>query len=188
MKKKFKVVMLPTEKAEGCIIKTSDNVLVYQKNPYLVDGEKLQHLYIISDDEIKCDWYIDNRVIDTPIVSNTPMHKDKIFACKKIVSTTDKGLVWKNSFVDGKQINKIVLSQIPESLIQAYIEAYNNGKPITEVDLEMMDIPIEHSNRTFGDKESLDPNGERSFYIGSAIKTRPDNTVIWSIVTETINN
>jgi hypothetical protein len=169
MKKTFKVVMLPTEKEEGCIIKTSDNVLVYQKNPYLVDGEKLQHLYIISDGELKeGDCNIDR--YDN--VKQASKNTIGFVVDRKIVSTTDKGLVWENSFIDGKQINKIVLSQIPELLIKDYIEAYNSGKPITEVDLEM-------------EYNKLYPMVENNNII---IKTRPDNTVIWSIVAETINN
>ncbi len=58
----------------------------------------------------------------------------------------------------------IYIPQIPESFIQAYIKSYNEGKPITEVDLEMEEFT--DGNGMFRSKRLFQP------------RTRPDNTVI----------
>lgn len=152
-----------------------------QNNKWL----NFQLLYILSDDEIKeGDWYFDT---ETKIICKS-INNIKVFDCwKKIVATTDKSLKLLQ-FYDLKdnrgEFNTVEsLPQLPESFIQAYIKAYNEGKPITEVDLEITC------------KADYDKNPEmygtgmfNSGKFTDIIKTRPDNTVIWSIVSETINN
>lgn len=166
MKKTFKVVMLPTEEAinDYSLVLLPNNKLQIMSPSDMIDyldsqsnATKRQELYIISDDDKEGDWYIDNRVIDTPIVSNTPMHKDKIFACKKIVATTDVKIT-----SDYSTSGTTFVASIPESFIQAYIKAYNEGKPITEVDLE---------------REQLQQMDAEAKYF-TQLKLRPNNTVI----------
>lgn len=188
MKKTFKVVMLPTEKAShihfvtpkdnigdnyekvnGKLVPLKTNKLLYTDNTTEY-GFPPQHLYIISDDEIKeGDWVYDSSSLpqDAPIkririIDDThyTLYGDtsRNLKChyKKIVATTDSLHVFRYDY----------LPQLPASFIQAYIKAYNEGNPITEVDLE---IELHKwVNSTY-------PVGHRPTY---QIKTRPDNTVI----------
>ena len=158
MKKTVKVVMLPTEKATHLIKDIVSGILTFDKDGY-GDTEYIpQHLYLISDDEIKeGDWYIAtdiksviqcNKVTTYIHGGSTQSPKD---LAKKIVATTDNTI----------NVN-YPIAEIPESFIQAYIESYNNGKPITEVDLE---YKLDNYNLK-GNKRIITP------------KTRPDNTVI----------
>lgn len=147
------------------------------------------HLYILSDEEIKkgdfCviknhykEYYVAKfngksfDIINEGGNFNPIKYGDNAW---KIVATTDKSL-----FIEGKcscmkpekggcyQCNK-ELPKIPESFIQTYIKAYNEGKPIIEVDLEM-------------DMNDTDEMLVNEGYIKDnsvfGIKTNPDNTVI----------
>lgn len=144
MKKTHKVVMLPCEDKQGSL--------------HISNGD--QHLYIISDDEIKeGDWYY---TPETKQVYNQSNHETSL-PCRKIVATTDNSL--EEEPILGYERP---LSQIPESFIQAYIKAYNEGKHITEVDLEMSDV-MDSKTEDYGTSYS-----NRRLII----KTRPDNTVI----------
>jgi len=174
MKKTVKVVMLPTEKApdkDDIILidfKDNTNPLLAYASEHAKDisietqgNINHQHLYLISDDEIKeGDWVIENSNIivkvvslfeDNCLVKNNTAYNTNLKLCKKIVATTDNSI----------NVN-YPIAEIPESFIQAYIESYNNGKPITEVDLE---YKLDNYNLK-GNKRIITP------------KTRPDNTVI----------
>lgn len=171
MKKTFKVVMLSINEKSDLFIDT------IEKNKLLFDiGHKksnitwkdvdYKHLFIISDDEIKeGDWVIGK---NNEIISANQNPKDALsfFPCKKIIVTTDSSLT--NGMTEGNVYYKS-LPQLPESFIQAYIKAYNEGKPITEIDLEM-------DTQNFLDKKSNGLFMEEELING--IKTRPDNTVI----------
>ncbi len=138
------------------------------------------HLYAISDDEIKeGDWVIslfNNRLFQSNVLTTKGLEITKKFndverkEYKKIIATTDKSL---NSEISTKEKRILddanqpypknkpsnwILPQFPESFIQAYIKAYNDGNPITEVDLEWMN------------------GGDNKHY--NAPRTRLDNTVI----------
>lgn len=104
------------------------------------------------------------------------IHKDY---CKKIEATTDDSIAIKKdllSISQGRFTNhypteKIILPQIPESFIQVYIKAYNEGNPITEVQIELEDNGEEE---WFGDNY----NGQPGWLEKWEVKTRKDNTVI----------
>lgn len=172
MKQSFKVVMLPTDQSGIGYI-----TLYHKKFPYdfdLIpqinklgitvnntqgglnydDYYKNQHLYIISDDQVKDnDWVImDNRwVVQLYDIENgyagikDDVGSIHISNCKKIVATTDDSLcspvgILTNNF--GNFPAKKQISQIPESFIQGYIKSYNDGKIITEVDIiEGLNLP-----------------------------------------------
>jgi len=168
MTKKFPVVMLPTEKASDLCLYTPQTHDVrtdvlnhgnYNQRLYGLDKNPLyQHLYILSDDEIKeGNWYLWYNGKEWSLrqysgAFNLPgSTKD---SGKKIVATTDKSLGNQRE----NHFDVIPLPQLPESFIQAYIKAYNEGKPITEVDLLCEEV---------GNKE----------YDGIP-QTRLDNTVI----------
>lgn len=157
MKKTHKVVMLPTEKASNIIFE-DDDVKRLHIAPKERQHEKwnYQHLYIISEDEIKeGDWYLVGTFISQCGKENLSHIKTGF---NKIVATTDKYLGVKS--FEGTIYSGKIFPQLTESFIQAYIKAYNEGKPITEVDLE-----IEDRQAIVGGTDS-------------DIKTRPDNTVI----------
>lgn len=188
MKKTHKVVILPTKEAKEnidiCKLEGKNNLLITKATIDLTkefnDFWKPQHLYIISDDEIKeGNWFIG----ETGIVkrankigkNNAQIHTSDGYVyfkhkSKKIVATTDESLQnrveWTDKGTAKERSYQIEgLPSIPESFIQTYIKTYNESKPITEVDLEME----EHQDYIWndeGDTHSL------------SIKTRPDNTVI----------
>lgn len=168
MKKTFKVVMLPTEKAKNSILLNNSNKLTYFKNYLTQDylknvlNSNSNHLYITSDEEIKeGDWlfFWNNKELDSYKPEQYQPNKGHVLnnGVRKIVATTDKSL---NVIQEDKDPRDWGYPQLPESFIQAYIKAYNEGKPITEVDLEM--------DNTWGTVTKDDWR----------IKTRPDNTVI----------
>jgi hypothetical protein len=161
MKKTHKVVMLPTEKASNiCIEHDERGHIHYNKSGfYPVDGIR-QYLYITSDDEIKeGDWYYSP---ETKQVYNQSNHETSL-PCKKIVATTDIQIT-----SDFSTPGQTFVPSIPESFIQAYMKAYNEGKPITEVDLE-----IEETK-----ERVITSIGTMIVSNTFVIKTRPDNTVI----------
>lgn len=137
-----------------------------------------QHLYIISDDEIKeGDWVIDSggiiRKVDR-INEEGRLHLSDLFAltihpksCKKIISTTDTSLT-----IDCIQECKLttnihyskLLPQPSQQFIEKYIEEYNKGNIIKDVLVEYELIPFSKNA----------PNRER----GSRLKINSkDNTI-----------
>ena len=137
--KRTKVVMLPTnEKAKGGDLRLQNGILF--KVSYASDSESAQHLYFLSDEEIKeGDWWIDlleNRIFQVTeedvIVAKADGLPHNGF--KKIIATTDKSLVVsKDTGIVGIEYN---LPQPSEGFILKFADSYNSGKPITEVDVE----------------------------------------------------
>ena len=174
--KKCKVVMLSTKEQANIFLEENITLTYYKyQQKHSLKGIAM-NLYILSDDEIKeGDWYYDYMLRVVLQATKTSTHNGGN-DYKKIVATTDTSL-HTTECVDGSELmdewqgEKIdlhtELPQLSESFIQAYIKAYNEGKHITEVDLEM-DI-IKNENYT--------GNGD-SLISGYKIKTRPDNTVI----------
>ncbi len=155
--KTFGVVMLPTEKAENCLY-ISSNKLNYHRGHLTQDyiknilNGKSCHLYIISDDEIKEGDYV--QWLTGGIYHFTKggeisylVKKGRISELKKVVATTDKFLG---------------LPLIHDSFLPPYIKSYNDGKKITEVDLEM--------DLSYHEEELCDG--------GYVLKKRPDGSVI----------
>ncbi len=188
----FKVVMLPTEKAENCIAMYHNNKISYTTElltkAYRDSANiKVFQLYIISDDEIKeGDWVYDNyrkvllQAIDK---ANTTFFNMSLHRYKKIVATTDKSL----TKIDKTGIafeTEYLLPQIPESFIQAYIKSYNESKVIEEVDLEIESEYVKgnYSNICCRCKKEFMWTDKLGFVCNDCantrIKTRPDNTVI----------
>jgi len=129
MKKKCKVVMLPTEKASKISL-TDIGLILHEetksKNP--------QHLYILSDDEIKeGDWIIrdfDNVIIQDNI--NSDNRRGEKF--HKIIATTNPEL-FKNEF-ELNSNEQYKLPQIPQYFIELFIKEYNSSNVIKEVMVE----------------------------------------------------
>ena len=149
MEKTVKVVMLATEKASN-IYKDGYNELHLFSTYDTLQSHK-QHLYLISDDEIKeGDWAIH----PSKGVYQAIRELDELSGSKKIIATTDTSLhcplpkdadlAMGTSFIydkrEGYDEYRMLVPQIPESFIWVYIKAYNEGKPITEVAVEIIDV------------------------------------------------
>lgn len=158
MKKTYKIVMLPTDNEKPF----TGLVKINSVKPHLGYGDMNndfhnadhihpQHLYIISDQEIKeGDWCI---MLDSfgNVFSNAQQWLGKGVlndGLRKIISSTDKDIT-PNSFIH-------------ESFIPVYIKAHNEGKQITEVELEI-------------------ETGYPPFDYEKGIKTNPDGSVIISL-------
>jgi len=144
--KNCKVVMFPTTEkiSKGSILLTNSNRLFISENgnPFDILGgyNKLQHLYITSDKEIKeGDYYV-----------NIFQNKYDIRFCKskylaeflkgslwtyKIIATTDTSL-FIPYFENGKEEMPIFLPQLSQQFIEKYIEEYNKGNIITDILVE----------------------------------------------------
>jgi hypothetical protein len=139
--KRANVIMLLTENLSPinlCALNLhNSNIFNHPTN------SKSQHLYIISDDEIKKgDWYINtnlNTVIqckDLSTIKNKPLRK-------KIIATTDTSLIYNrkqlydNGLLDkDEQCFYKELPQPSQQFIEKYIESYNKGEVITDVLVE----------------------------------------------------
>ena len=157
--KRAKVIMLPTE--DRCFIfLNKDKTWLKSSNVILDDHpvERNQHLYIISDDEIKeGDWYLnaDKNVVTNEIVYT--LHKatklklgfikrlqEKNSACKfyKVIATTDNSLQFHTDYHgevttdESKKCYGHSLPQPSQQFIEKYIESYNKDEVITDVLVE----------------------------------------------------
>ncbi len=130
---------------------------LFKEHRVYLNGDRV-HICITSDEEaVEGDWITNGTQIAQ--VNCLTMNDPNKHLHKKIVATTDI-----LSFTNKKHELGIVtdyLPQIPVSFIEAYVKAYNNGSPITEVSLE---YDCDHTQM---------PNK-----VIDIIKTRADNTVI----------
>ena len=133
--KKCKVILLPTDKAEKCIIVNTNGTFwkpldkTYFTQDYLKSiPAKSYHLYILSDEEIKeGDYFVD---LSTETIHNSfPHGTNDPYGLRKIIATTDNSL---------KKMNKdsyiYSLPKPSNEFLKKFCEM--NGK-ITEVNVEM---------------------------------------------------
>ncbi len=163
MKQKAKVILLPTNKnpKKGLYLYNKRNRLEsHYKNQSLYREEpKHNHLYIVSDDEIKeGDWYIDNVFKIRHSITSDKKYWSVRKNYKKIIATTDKSLKTKVLFEDNEENikggyyylednypiyitkkdfkNKFSLPRPSQQFIEHYVEQYNEGNIITDVLVE----------------------------------------------------
>lgn len=142
MLKEKSVVMLATnQKANGVYIHEESGKQLRLLH-HSVCNNNVQHLYILSDEEIKeGDWYLDNynnSIIKANINSD---HKYYVSNCKKIIATTDK-LQTGSINIGLKREKELIAIYLPSpspEFVKVYIKAYNTGKPITEVMVKYVD-------------------------------------------------
>jgi len=125
--KRAQVVILPIEGTNE-----NSQLFLYPDNQLLKSPMGNQHLYIISDDEIKEeDWFIN--------LSNNVVAQAHswiyVSTCKKIIATTDK---LSTDDTPKNTVGAIIgveemLPQPSQQFIERYIESYNKGKIITDV-------------------------------------------------------
>jgi hypothetical protein len=148
--KKHKIVLLPSRRSDDNLYKEirifKDAFLklnLYSSPIFEVNASTPQHLYIISNDEIKVgDWFIHSTpemIWSEPNkcekVNGNYVEGDIVFGvqgeetgCKKIIASTDK-LITPKSF-------------ITDLFINTYIKAYNESKTIEEVESNNVHIII----------------------------------------------
>jgi hypothetical protein len=167
---KQRIYLVPTNKSSRICLNPKNNTLGISKDECAVDEwllwSKPQHLYITSDEEIKeGDWFI---LFDREYQSihqktgkvNTSKHNGESYY-RKIVATTNKDLLLDyNKEGDGGYENS---PRISESFIKLYIERYNAGNPITEVELETTNefthYDLYSDNPNYKDVIKLDSQG-----------------------------
>lgn len=151
MLKKAQIIMLPTgSNLEFPYIAQNvfNKQLTIVNSTFAINCElQSQHLYIISDDEIKeGDWFIYANLMiikciktnnDNQLIDNQNVWYSK-FNSKKIIATTDASLKRTISNMIGIGIIDTLesLPQPSQQFITKYIEAYNKGEVITDVLVE----------------------------------------------------
>ena len=158
----YDIIMLAADKAveNGISIKLTDNKLV--KNDRKFMGNKIfdigwesshlayrpQHLYMLSSTEVKeGDWVLyGDSIMQVKSSYDNDMSGDDIWLgdslngcatnkdnCKKVVATTDNSLAIRceKNYNCNKQ-----LAAIPQSIIENYINKYNEGIAVTKVSIE----------------------------------------------------
>lgn len=147
--KKIQVVMLSTEHKTKMFIGKKYGVLHNTNNSSCdKDSRIYQELYFLSADEIKeGDYYFDGTNIRNDYNQNIIKGYDK-----KIIATTNISLSLKCDCGYIKKVNTglcsgcgrftniPLLPQIPQGIVESYIESYNNNKEITEISVEYYNI------------------------------------------------
>jgi hypothetical protein len=157
-KKRCKVVMLPTDKAENCIIKRQNGIsssLHYQKTlltqDYLKNGDGVigfpktsHHLYFVNDEDIATgDWVLFSDVVmiaksfDDRVVHDGKGNSFMKGDCHKVIATTDPELRSDGLIEDpnNPKDNLLIRKGLPQPS-QAFIEEYCRKGGIDEVDVE----------------------------------------------------
>jgi len=164
MKKPAQVVMLPTNEKAGAV-----DILIHS-NKLSIESPNFhhynpQHLYILSDEEIKeGDWYYDpynKQIIKSPY-NHFPLEFGE---CKKIIATTDKSIILPERFP-----SFTYLPQPPQSFIEHFVAEYNKGNIITDVMVEYENIDMD-----------FDPTEQNGIKWQTILKINSDNTINISI-------
>lgn len=144
--KRVQVVMLPTnEKAKLSLINNKllvSSFVDWESKPKdWEEGDGLnQHLYILSDDEIReGDCCYDNGTIYKIKDKKHLLVVLNFGNAKKIIATTDEALCYHNPEYDSRSKTGrefIFLPQPSEDFIRVYVEAYNKNDIIKYVDVE----------------------------------------------------
>ena len=183
MKKLAQVVMLPTnEKAKiGDIVMSKfDDIHILTKN----DGNEYaktvtsQHLYILSDEEIKeGDWFVgfaDGSIKpfvkqadeSTVKINNWQLNKKGYSSNKKIIATTDRSLkvfIHTTMAIDMDDCYES-LPQPSQSFIEKFVDEYNKGNVITEVMVEYESIGA-YANPKYNSDYQLKINSDNTINI-----------------------
>lgn len=136
MYKKLNVVMLPTNKKA-----IKDELFIDSENQLDISCMNIgcrfnaQHLYLTSDEEIK-DGDYGLSVLNEVVLIGKSYDKSLY---KKIIATTDNTLKIK-TFYEIESNQEISLPKPSQQFIQYYIEEYNKGNIIKEVEVEYEDL------------------------------------------------
>ncbi len=137
MKQTYKIVLLLTEN-ESNLFLSDNNDLTLKEDYRGLDGQQYaQHLYILSNEEIKGDDFVyfkffsKNGVLNRQVMQNVYGELGSVIGskefikenCLKVIASTDK-LITLNSFID-------------DTFVKDYVYAYNGGNQIKEINLEV---------------------------------------------------
>lgn len=143
-----------------------------------------QNLYILSDEKIKKgDWVYDED--DNSILQCEQPNLIGIGEYK-IIATTNKSLKsldWQNTFDDSTDN---YLPEPSEGFIKAYIEAYNSGNPITEVDVEYLQYNYPHQPHNFVDHEEIKVNSKDNTITIRKIKDSWNREKIYKLMNKAV--
>jgi len=187
MLKKCKVVMLPTDK-KSFIHSFLYNLQLSIKElgKHLLSSTEAypQHLYIISDDEIKTgDWFFNGEHIlqcsqVTDIIIDTEGLWTNIKTAKKIIATTDSSIACVKDILSIQQrkgltnhypTEKWILPQPSQQFIEKYVEEYNKGNVI-------VDVLVEYYQESLG--EVFNGHNNNNMWSDLKLKINPkDNTI-----------
>lgn len=172
--KQHPIVMLPTNEKSIIVKNTMSIHIQSESNLYLRQEAETtnpkntstinQHLYILSDDEIKeDDWIITDNIIGQVIgCIDDNLHEVDLgwstsqtrTDCKKIIATTDTSLMLhdnsKNNKCFGTQLSgkcPHVLPQIPISFIKYFIKQYNS-RPFAQDVITNVNVEYESNYKT----------------------------------------
>lgn len=138
------VVMLPTKNASR-LHRDGAGYFYYKDHPTLSLMTEAQHLYFLSDEEIKeGDWVIDPKLnkpvkVTSMFWVSSYTHPHYGCALKKIIATTDSELGIVKYTEGGNVINggqPIPLSRPSNSFIEKFVSEWNKGNKIDKVLVE----------------------------------------------------
>lgn len=166
LKRKCQVVMLAAE-GYGALTLRNDGILIYSYSAKANIQYINQHLYILSDEEIKeGEWCFEVHNGKSLAPSNTPKFKDKIgniwwlrkmnmnctagdMECKKIIATTDLNLWNKCRINNSTCFLNSPLPQPSPQFIQKYIEEWNKGNKIEWINVEYEEYFEEDTSKPY---------------------------------------
>ena len=166
--KRAQIIILPTKNETYIGKHLGDEVYLslytwYLKTLNIPNERQGQHLYIISDDEIKeSDWFI-NLFNNVVVQAHNWIH---VSTCKKIIATTDTSLELKCDGKCAKYECVCLYPQPSQQFIEKYIKSYNKGEIIT-------DVLVEYENNGFlgiNKKEGLKVNPKNNTIIIKKLK------------------
>ena len=153
--------MFPTKSKSN--IQLQMNGKLHLENGSSICLNSYQHIYITYNEEIKeGDWFLTNqnghwelqkcqKICDDGIIMSfeeeIAMYQENTYfvfkpkSCKKIIATTDTSLKTHHFNKGVFKDLEYSLPQLSQEFIEAYVKAYNEGHPITEVEVEYVKIP-----------------------------------------------
>lgn len=189
MLKKRQVVMLPTnEKAKDSLIyKNQEGTIgLSQTRKYYLDSQKVQHLYFLSDEEIKeGDWLLSDgyEKMDPKYLGLARAAKDQLaaikegYTAKKIIATTDSLII--ETYPSGLVTLTHCLPHPSQSFLEVFVREYNKGNMIKELMVEYEEVPNKNGLGQY--------NVESANFISQPKVNPKDNTITIKRVKESWN-
>jgi hypothetical protein len=175
MKKQVDVVMLPTEKASRILLSKRDGEICFSSVETKEDSTfKPQHLYFLSDDEIKeGDWVYHKLLKSVFKIDLREVDEDYIKEAKnikKIIATTDESLRWNNDndvqIIDNHHCK---LPRPSNEFLKKFCELGSVDKVLVEYEKESYTDRFTTTENGIGNPETW---GNRY-----NLKVAPDNTI-----------
>lgn len=135
LEKEHQIIMLPSENKSTLYRRNNLNTLHLGDFDYCKEGDTLrtnQHLYILSDEEIKKgDWIVEYGFVIR--YDGFPLDESD----RKIIATTDIELHYNKIVEEDMHMYKESLPHIPQHIIEAYVK-----KPFDKVMVEYTEIEM----------------------------------------------